>query len=443
MEHVNDDMDDLYKKAGENYPLKISEPDWDAVWGKLKQDVPGATGEPASPSKKVRSKRRRFLLLLLIPIVAGSIVYFFPGDKKSALAPGASGAENKPVPSMTEMNATPNNKSAGSANANNANQANANFEGSANKNSGNRANASTGGNTNTLSAGRNMSYSSTGIVSGNTKKTTGATDEVPVTAKNKNVIPVASAAMTENDEANATKDKTDSSATAKTDSLKVVASDVLTPVSPETKSSAVRQSPTAKPVRGFYAGILAGPEFSSIKLQCIKPPGISFGIIAGYRINRHLAAESGLFWSKLNYYSKGEYFNTAKTNIMPGHNILSIEGDCNMYEIPLALRYDFVSKNSDSYFIKGGVSSYLMKKESYDYTAEFSGNTYPGKRTYANAGNNIFSIIELSAGYERAISHSTMIRIEPYVKIPLAGVGIGSMPISSAGIYLGIIHLLR
>jgi hypothetical protein len=49
----------------------------------------------------------------------------------------------------------------------------------------------------------------------------------------------------------------------------------------------------------------------------------------------------------------------------------------------------------------------------------------------------------LSGGYERAIGEKTKIRIEPYVNIPLQGVGTGSLPISSVGFYLGISHSFR
>lgn len=41
MEHVNNDMDDLFRKAGELYPLKTSESDWDGVLGKLRDEISG------------------------------------------------------------------------------------------------------------------------------------------------------------------------------------------------------------------------------------------------------------------------------------------------------------------------------------------------------------------------------------------------------------------
>jgi len=41
MEHLENDMDDLFQKAGELYPLKTTGSDWDAVAGKLQNETPG------------------------------------------------------------------------------------------------------------------------------------------------------------------------------------------------------------------------------------------------------------------------------------------------------------------------------------------------------------------------------------------------------------------
>ena len=62
-----------------------------------------------------------------------------------------------------------------------------------------------------------------------------------------------------------------------------------------------------------------------------------------------------------------------------------------------------------------------MNSESYSYTAERYGNHWVGDTTYNNASKNYFSILQLSAGYELAISSKTKISIEPYVKIPMVG----------------------
>ncbi len=82
MEHVNNDMDDLFRKAGDLYPLKTSESDWDQVLGKLRGEIPGEQqAVPAMQDRGARNKSRWFLLLLLIPLGLFSLVYF-SGYKK-------------------------------------------------------------------------------------------------------------------------------------------------------------------------------------------------------------------------------------------------------------------------------------------------------------------------------------------------------------------------
>ena len=76
MEHVNDDMDELFRKAGELYPLKTSEPDWDGMLGKLREEISGETGIPHTIPTRNNSTRRRWLMLMLIPAFIFSLVYF-------------------------------------------------------------------------------------------------------------------------------------------------------------------------------------------------------------------------------------------------------------------------------------------------------------------------------------------------------------------------------
>jgi hypothetical protein len=84
-----------------------------------------------------------------------------------------------------------------------------------------------------------------------------------------------------------------------------------------------------------------------------------------------------------------------------------------------------------------------MKKENYSYNADGVYGPWQGDSTYYNSTNNIFSIVQISAGYDLAVGRKTKISFEPYVKIPLHGIGIGGMPISSAGLYIGITHSFR
>ena len=212
------------------------------------------------------------------------------------------------------------------------------------------------------------------------------------------------------------------------------------PVSVENAPSKKKSLVNGKNSKGFYVGLLVGPDISTVKFQSVKNIGFSIGALVGYRFNNRVSIETGLFWDKKYYYSKGEYFK----NSNPTYTILTATGNCNMLEIPLALKLDFTSGKNHGFFAKAGLATYLMLKEHYSGEAVKMGMSYPYQFSpSSNLTNNFFSIIQLSGGYEYPIGTKTKIRAEPYVKIPLQGVGTGSMPISSFGIYFGITHSFR
>ena len=78
MERLENDMDDLFQKAGELYPLKTTGSDWDAVAGKLQNENPGEVHD-LTGSAAIRNRRKTWLLLLLL-IPMGIGVYYFSGN---------------------------------------------------------------------------------------------------------------------------------------------------------------------------------------------------------------------------------------------------------------------------------------------------------------------------------------------------------------------------
>jgi hypothetical protein len=152
-----------------------------------------------------------------------------------------------------------------------------------------------------------------------------------------------------------------------------------------------------------------------VKFQSVERPGFSLGLLIGYRFNKRLAIETGLNWDKKYYYSKGEYFNTDNIYVPNYWTIMNVDGNCSMWEIPLALRYDFSTTKNHGYFVKAGFSSYIMKKQNYSFAYDSLG--YHGKTPYIPYNNTLkyfLANIQLSAGYEHALSEKTKIRIEPY-----------------------------
>ncbi|HEX5151892.1 MAG TPA: hypothetical protein VFW07_10610 [Parafilimonas sp.] len=201
---------------------------------------------------------------------------------------------------------------------------------------------------------------------------------------------------------------------------------------------AKKQAITIKPTdHYFYAGLVVGGDMSFVKYQKAQPIGYNIGLLAGYKFKK-LSIESGLLFVKKNYYTDGEYFDKSKIPYFNDAEILTVDGYCRMFEIPLNIKYDFIEKKRHSFFATAGLSSYLMNKEYYNYDYIKDGLWHNGSRAYMHSDQNWFSILNLSAGYELRTGSKTRIRIEPYYKAPLNGVGTGSLPVSSIGVNAGI-----
>ncbi len=428
MEHLENDMDDLFQKAGQLYPLKTSGSDWDTVLGKVYEEGFGDQTGVSGNKRAARIKRRWLLLLLLIPIGFGSVIYFSSSKKllqTSAIntvknnsakmhsirsndksEPGISDKSKKtnsnnpvtvigePVRGNTEITT----KTGGSSNKNDIHL----------KTMG--PNTAVTEDINTLSPSENPENSQD--------------PSEQILAKK----PL-SLSVSETNEIIVVEGKTLTSA-------KSGSANIVTPVSsPKTNK--------ASPNKGFYVGFIAGPDLSTVKFQSVEQLGYSLGALIGYRLNGHFSIETGLLWDKKYYYTEGKYFSKDQLYVPPSASILNVNGNCNMFEIPISLRYDFTTNAHHGFFVSGGMSSYLMRQQNYTAIVANSSSQWSAPISSSEPANYFFSIFQLSAGYEFAVNGKTKIRIEPYVKMPLQGIGIGSLPISSTGLYLGITHSFR
>jgi predicted GNAT family acetyltransferase len=60
--------------------------------------------------------------------------------------------------------------------------------------------------------------------------------------------------------------------------------------------------------------------------------------------------------------------------------------------------------------------------------------------SYKNNCRYIAVMANIGAEYNYKTGKHTLIRIEPYIQIPLKGIGIGSMPVMTAGLHVGFMR---
>jgi hypothetical protein len=193
---------------------------------------------------------------------------------------------------------------------------------------------------------------------------------------------------------------------------------------------------------GFYSGIMAGVDMSSIHFKSAKP-GATMGLIIGYAFNKKWSIESGLLWDTKRVYDDGSYFNPPGYSPTNGVTIVAVNGKSRLFEWPVNMKYTIIP-GKHSLFTTAGISSYFMRSENYDY--EYVQNNQPGGHnylSYTNETKDWFSVANFSIGYSHKLGNNGNIRVEPYLKLPIKNIGTGNMPVMSTGLNIGFTKPLR
>ena len=179
----------------------------------------------------------------------------------------------------------------------------------------------------------------------------------------------------------------------------------------------------------------AGPDVSAVDIGNIGKVNPVYGIGAGYNIDKHWTLRTGFYVTRKAYEAKlSDYHPPAGFwNYYP--NLEYIDADCKVYEVPLIINYHFSETSKRLWFGSAGVSSYFMKKEKYDYVSKDPSGQYSYNDYIVNNKNKHFlSSLRFSGGYERKLNKNFTIITEPYINLPLTGVGFGKVKLHSAGI---------
>ncbi len=196
----------------------------------------------------------------------------------------------------------------------------------------------------------------------------------------------------------------------------------------------------------FYLGPSGGILMSRIKNQELKKPGYDIGFLVGYKINKNISVETGLLFSKQYYFAGGKYYNSATG----GNTVQSLEGSRTAYEIPFKLNYYVLRKKTGSFFISGGVSSYIGVNDKILINV---GENTPGPAQKLDYGvaSYLPSYLDFSLGYEHQFGRLTHMRIEPFVEIPINGTAGNTININAgnalqvfnAGVHLVITQFIH
>ena len=194
----------------------------------------------------------------------------------------------------------------------------------------------------------------------------------------------------------------------------------------------------AVPSRFYFLASVAA-DIGSVKFLSLQnsklTPKIGIGI--GYQLSKKLSVQTGFYAGRKKYIAGPEDYNPKSGSYWDMVQIVKVNASCLVYDIPLTVRYNIIQKPTIDYFATAGFSSYIMKKE--DYVYDYTYNNMPYHSSWTYTGNkHFFSVFNISVGIEKKLSPYFSLLAEPYVGIPLSGVGDGNVKLYSAGLQVGL-----
>lgn len=179
----------------------------------------------------------------------------------------------------------------------------------------------------------------------------------------------------------------------------------------------------------------AGPDYSSIKFKYSGEVRLNYGIGVSYAINDRFSLRTGFYAGSKVYSADSNSYKTKYPGGGYNYKLDAIDANCYVIEVPVNLVYNFKTAKDHNWFGSAGLSSYFMKKEDYLYTYMApNGQKYSHLWEFRNENKHPFSVVSLSAGYQRKFNDRFSLSAEPYVKLPLGGVGDGKVMLNGAGI---------
>jgi len=184
--------------------------------------------------------------------------------------------------------------------------------------------------------------------------------------------------------------------------------------------------------------ISAGPEFNSASTVVGGDPGFSAGLTFGFGITKKLDLLTGVRYSLKKYNSgPGLRYSFPNTAAWAKYTLTNLDATCAVLEIPLQASYNIMNNSKNMINLNAGISSYLMLKEDYDFKYNTSYGPTDKLLQKRNANQHLLSIVDLSATYFIKLKSTNLkLGLEPFVKIPLSGVGEGNINLKSSGVSL-------
>jgi hypothetical protein len=174
-------------------------------------------------------------------------------------------------------------------------------------------------------------------------------------------------------------------------------------------------------------------------------PRTRYSLGADYALTEKFTLGTGLSINNLCYVTNGAGYPTKSADWFGGASPSRIQAQCRILEIPIEATYHFGNRRNSGVFVRGGLLSYIMLRETYNYSYEDS-VIPPDVQTASlrlgwnekNSNQHFMGIAQASIGYQFALSPTRQLQLEGFVHAPLTGIGHGNVKVWSFGLNTAI-----
>lgn len=193
-------------------------------------------------------------------------------------------------------------------------------------------------------------------------------------------------------------------------------------------------------LRRMSLGVFGSPDFSSVAYLKITKPGIALGIFTEYHFTKRWTVFLGVIRTSKIYSSPSHMYNATGSYWNKKNDADRIDGSCMILDVPINIKYHPIVREKDAAFLSTGLSSYFMREQEYSFV--YSDNRSTTWSDYENE-NYYFGVLNLSIGYERFLTRSFSVQVEPFVKIPMSKIGDGEIKLLTTGMFFYLKYSIR
>lgn len=196
------------------------------------------------------------------------------------------------------------------------------------------------------------------------------------------------------------------------------------------KASAIKNRPQ------FSISVLAASDANAVNSFGHSQTGTNYGLQLSLRITKKLTVSTGVAYAIKPYSANYASYSSASYN--PSITPTNIQANCKVLDVPLNLSYQLYSKGSNTIGVGTGLSSYFMLKENYTFNYSAESGWKPHNLEVRNQNTHLFGVLNVNVNYQRRINSKFSAVLQPYMKLPLTGIGNGKVDLKSTGVALGI-----